>query len=77
MIYRDLFESRFRIGLVWAQADFSSRWENIFPYTEEARSRQPMLDAASHAHVFDTRHFSVIPHKSWAKAPGTGSVRQS
>lgn len=65
MIYTDLFESLFKICLVWAQADFSSRWENVFPYTQEARFRWPMLDAASHCvtYSFDMQHFRVILHK--------------
>lgn len=79
MIYTGLFGSIFRIRLVWTQADFSSRWENVFPYTKGARSRRPMLDAASHCvtYSFDIQRFRVTPHKLRAKAPETGSVRQS
>ena len=77
MIYTDLFASIFRVRLMWAQADFSSRWENVSPYTKEARSSQPMLDTASHCvtYSFDIQQFRVIPHNLWAKAPETGSVR--
>jgi len=79
MIYTDLFESIFRICSVWAQADFSSRWENVFPYSKEERSRQPRLDAASHCvpYSFDILHFRVILRKLKAKAPERSSVRQS
>lgn len=63
---------------MWARLIFHTDGKSVFPYTKEARCRQPLLDAASHGvtHNFTTQHFKGILLELWAKALETGTVRR-